>query len=157
MENLTRLLQYSQLPENEGKFAMKYENDDVLLCYQKSMMHIIAGTEVNKMIATSPTKIGKVVTCRVIRQLPKIVVDFFATKMSLFGEPMVGGHVMKLTERRSRSESGDFVDVNFSFGINKKEVIISDIFEEKKYLIICEDYSINPETRRYEIISERNL
>ena len=157
MENLTRLFQYSQMPENEGKMTFKYENDDVLLCYQKKIMHMIAGTETNKVVTTHPTKENEVITCRVVRQLPKIAVDFFATKMAMFGEEMVAAHLSKLTQRRSRTSDGDYVSVDFNFGQNKKEVIIQDIFEKKKYLIICESYSIKPETKRYEVISERNL
>ena len=157
MENITRLLQYSQMPENNGRMTFKYENDDVVLCYQKKIMHMIAGNEVNKVVTTHPTKTGEVVTARIVRQLPKLVVDFFATKMKMFGEDMVEAHISKLTQRRSRGAEGEFINVEFNFGNNKKEVVIYDIFEEKRYLIICESYLIHPETKRYEIISERNL
>lgn len=157
MENLTRAIDYIQRKEFKGSFAMKFENDDVVLCMQKGVMHIIAGVEITPTIVTSSIEKGKVVSCRVRRVLPKLLVDIIATAGTLTGEEIVPAHLSKLSQRRSYSDSGSFVEISVKFGKPVYEVKIRDIFEEKDYLIICEEFKIYPNSSRYEVAKRKML
>lgn len=152
MENLTKILFNLQEEKFANKFTLKFENDDVVFCMQKSVMHLIAGVESAKGLATSSIEKGKVVDFRVRRVLPKIVIDYISTIGKLSGKQIIPAHMSKLSQRRSFSDEGGFVDVEIKFGIQKLEVYIKDVFEDREYMIICEDFKTTPsKCQRYEI------
>lgn len=152
MENLTKVLINLQKPEFADKFSLRYDNDEVILCMQKGFMHIIAGVETQKGIATSAITKGKNVDYRVRRTLPKIVVDHISTIGTLCGKDILSPHMSKLSQRRSSSDEGSFVDIEFKFGKEIYEVIIKDVFEDREYMVTCESFKMTPsKTTRYEI------